>query len=113
MASAKQIRRLIPEQSVQLTVENKIVTETLKRIDEQLIRLRTGKGTGMFAAAAYFLAPSLTQARIAASTYKAVISGANTNLESSALNLWTKEKCKEIDHRRCSCCSGCDRSCFT
>lgn len=83
-------------ESVQLTVENKIVTETLKRIDEQLTRLRTGKGTGMFAAAAYFLAPSLTQARIAASTYKAVISGANTNLESSALNLWTKEKCKEI-----------------
>lgn len=83
-------------ESVQVTIDNKTVTETLKRIDEQLIRLRNGKGTGMFASAAYFLAPSLTQARIAASAYKALISGANTNLESSALNLWTGEGYREI-----------------
>lgn len=83
-------------ESIQLTLENKTVTETLKRIDDQLIRIRTGKGIGMFATAAYFIAPSLTQARIAASTYKAVVSGSSTNIENSALNLWTNENCKEI-----------------
>lgn len=83
-------------ESVQLTFENKTIVETLNRISAQLDRLREGKGTGMFATAAYFLAPSSAQAQIAASTYKAIISGNNTNLEASALNIWTKTDYKKI-----------------
>lgn len=83
-------------ESVQMTVENKTVLETLHRIDEQLSRIRTGKSIGMFATAAYFLAPSVTQTHIAASTYKAIVSGSATNLESAAINLWSDMDFKKI-----------------
>lgn len=83
-------------ESIQLCVDNKTITETLVRIDEQLKRLRKGKGTGMFAAAAYFLSPSLSQTRMAASSFKAVVSGSDTNLESSSMNVWTGDAYKQI-----------------
>lgn len=83
-------------ESTQVTLENKRIIETLARIDEQLKRIRKGKGIGMFAGAAYFLAKSPIQARIAASAYKAVVSGSDTNLENSGLNLWTGSEYKHI-----------------
>lgn len=83
-------------ETMQLTVENKTISEVLKRIDEQLQRIRRGKGLGMFAAAAYFLTPSLSQSRIAASSFKAVVSGTDTELESSAMNVWTGAQYRQI-----------------
>lgn len=75
--------------SIQITLENKKVSETLVNINKQLQRLKIGNGIGMFATAAYVLAPSLADARIGACTYKAIISGDNTNLEASGINAWT------------------------
>lgn len=82
--------------SVQFTVENKTIIETLAKIDAQLKRLKRGSGMGMFATAAYFFSPTITQTRVAASVYKAVISGSNTDLENSAINIWFDKNYQEI-----------------
>lgn len=83
-------------ESVQLVIDNKTITETLVRIDEQLKRLRKGKGMGMFASAAYVLSPSLSQTRMAASSFKAIMSGDDTDLESASVNVWTGTAFKQI-----------------
>lgn len=75
--------------SVQYTFENKSVARILATIDRQLERFRIGSGAGMFAVAAYCLAPSLAEARIGACTYKALVTGDNTDLENSGINAWT------------------------
>ncbi len=74
--------------SVQYTFENKTVVRILRSIDRQLERLRLGSGVGMFAVSAYCLAPSLAEAKIGACTYKALITGDNTDLESGSINAW-------------------------
>lgn len=82
--------------SVQLTYENKQISEILAAIDLQLKRLKTGAGLGMFATATYFLAPTTLSARTGASAYKAVISGDNTYLESTSINVWRNEKFEQV-----------------
>ena len=79
-------------QTVQLNYENKSVSEILQRIEQQLKRLRSAEGSGMFAAAAYFFAKTVPDAKAAASTYKAVISGENSGLENTTLNAWPASK---------------------
>lgn len=83
-------------QSIQLTYENKEVQEILAAIELQLKRLKTGTSLGMFAASAYFLAPTLLDVRIGASAYKAGISGDNTFVEHACVNTWNKEKAAEV-----------------
>lgn len=82
--------------SVQLTYENKQISEILAAIDLQLKRLKTGAGLGMFAAAAYFLAPTTLSARTGASAYKAIISGDNTYLENASVHVWRNEKFRQV-----------------
>lgn len=90
--------------TVQLTYENKQISEILEAIDQQLKRLKTGSGLGMFATATYFLAPTALSARTGASAYKAVISGDNTYLESTSINVWRNEKFKQVlDYLRQLC----------
>lgn len=82
--------------SMQYTVENKKILRMLSVIESQLKRLQMGSGVGMFAVSAYCLSPSLLEARIGACSYKAVISGDTTNLETNAINVWTGKEYKEI-----------------
>lgn len=74
--------------SLQISYENKSVTELLSKIDAQLERIKASESFGMFAAAAYFIAPDQPTVETAASTYKAIISGRNTGLEAAAINIW-------------------------
>ena len=74
--------------SLQLTYENKTVASLLEKIDAQLERIKSSESFGMFASAAYFLAPNRALAEMAASSYKALISGTNTGLETAAVNTW-------------------------
>lgn len=83
-------------QSVQLSMENKGISDLLRRIDQQLARLRDGAGMGIYATAAYFLAPSLADANTIACAYKANISGDATNLESTAVNTWYGEDYRAV-----------------
>lgn len=79
---------LTESNTVQLSYENKTVSQILERIDLHLKRLRSAEGTGMFAVSAYFLSDTSPKAKSAGSTYKAIISGENTGLEDTTLNSW-------------------------
>lgn len=74
--------------SLQLTYENKSITTLLERIDAQLERIKNSESFGLFAVSAYFTAPDRTLAVRAASAYKSIVSGTNTNLETSSINVW-------------------------
>ena len=76
-------------QSVQLNYENKKVSELLASIDLQLKRLRVGEGLGMFAVSAYFSASTITDVKTVAAAYKSIISGDNTHVEQTCVNIWS------------------------
>lgn len=78
-------------QSVQLNYENKKVSELLSSIDLQLKRLRVGEGLGMFAVSAYFSANTIADVKTVAAAYKSIISGDNTYVEQTCVNIWSGE----------------------
>lgn len=75
-------------ESVQLSLESKDISGVLENINLQLGRIRTGMGIGMFSSATYVLAATAAEARTIACVYKANVTGDNSNLESSAINIW-------------------------
>ena len=75
--------------TIQLNLENKQIKEILDDISRQLQRLKNGAGIGLFATAAYFLTSSVSESNAMASTYKALISGDNTSIERSGINVWS------------------------
>lgn len=77
-------------QSLQLTIQNKPLIGMLERIDKQLDRLSEFESIGMWECAAYFLSADSSVSKVAASTYKALMSGENSGLEVSAINTWNK-----------------------
>ncbi|MDR1531375.1 MAG: DUF87 domain-containing protein [Clostridiales bacterium] len=74
--------------NMQLTMKNKTLLNTLDRIDLQLKRLKECESTGMWHCAAYFLSDSHETAEMAAGTYKALMKGENSGVETSAVNFW-------------------------
>ena len=74
--------------NLQISYINKTIQNLLDRIDEQLERLKEGANYGIFAAASYFLAPDPMTAKMAASSYKGLINGNCTHVESSHISLW-------------------------
>lgn len=78
--------------SLQVTFENKYVCDLLKQIESHLERIEHCQSFGMFASAAYFIAPNRLLAQQAASIYKSIISGKNTALENAAINCWDSSK---------------------
>ncbi|MCK8823443.1 ATP-binding protein [Fuchsiella alkaliacetigena] len=76
---------------MQINSENKKVTNFLAKIDEQLERLDTSKDFGMWNCAAYFLAEDNQTAKIAASTFKALMRGDNSSVEDAYINSWDND----------------------
>lgn len=74
--------------TLQIKMENKTVRCLLDIIEEQLKRLREGEDLGLWKSAAYFIANDVQTAKIAAHTYKALMRGANSSVESAAVNTW-------------------------
>ncbi len=72
--------------------ENKSVKVFLECIDEHLKRLKECENYGMWSSAAYFISPSKETSIISASTFKGVISGEGTSLESSSINTWFNDE---------------------
>lgn len=77
--------------SLQISYMNKTVQNLLDRIDEQLERLKEGENYGIFASAAYFLAADPMATKMAASSYKGLINGNCTHVESAHINSWQDE----------------------
>lgn len=82
--------------TVQLSIEQKKISEILSVISQQLQRLKSGSGIGMFATAAYFLSPTLSESLTAAGVYKALVSGDSTSIEYNGVNSWTHDSYKQI-----------------
>ncbi|WP_261806253.1 ATP-binding protein [Lapidilactobacillus luobeiensis] len=78
-------------QTIQLTVKNKFISDVLRRIDKQLIRLEDCESIGMWETAAYFLSDDTSVSAVAASTYKALMSGESSGIETSAINTWNRQ----------------------
>ena len=76
--------------NIQLTVQTKPVADMLERINQQLSRLSEFESLGMWECAAYFMSADTSVTEVASATYKALISGEDTGLETSAINTWIK-----------------------
>jgi uncharacterized membrane protein YedE/YeeE len=77
--------------NMQLTVQNKTLINTLERIDSQLKRIDECESVGMWQCAAYFLSDSQETAEMAAGTYKALMKGEKSGVETSAINFWGRK----------------------
>lgn len=75
-------------ENVQLTIQNKSIINSLDRIDTQLERLKEAESIGMWECAAYFTADKQHVSEVAASTYKSLMTGDNSGVEISAINVW-------------------------
>ncbi len=72
--------------------QNKTIQETMKKIDEQLSRIRQSESFGLFDVACYFSASDKRTTLTAANTFKALVAGEQTSVENSFVNLWSDDK---------------------
>ena len=71
----------------QIEVCNKAVEELLTRIDEQIKRTKESEDYGCYSCAAYFLSSRPSKALLAANTYRSLMIGEGSSVESGAVNL--------------------------
>lgn len=74
------------------TQQNKTIQEILKKIDEQLVRIRMSESYGLFDMACYFSSSSKQTTLTAANTFKALVAGEQTSVENSFVNLWDDKR---------------------
>ena len=83
--------------NITLNIENKSISNILEKLDIQFERIKEFESLGLWECAAYFVSENSYTSEIAASTYKALMSGANTGVEVSSINSWSdREKVNEI-----------------
>ena len=82
--------------STQLTMQNKSLMDILEKIDLQLKRMDDCESIGMWECAAYFLSEFQETAEMAASTYKALMRGEKSGVETSAINFWGRWNQKQL-----------------
>lgn len=74
--------------SIQIESVNKSIEEMLKRIEEQLKRVQEGEDYGSYSCGAYFLSSKQDTALLASNTYRALMIGEGSSVESGAINTW-------------------------
>lgn len=74
--------------TLQIENTNKSIEEMLKRIDEQLKRMQEGEDYGSYSCGAYFLSAKPESSIMAANTYRALMVGEGSSVESGAINTW-------------------------
>lgn len=72
----------------QVELCNKSVEELLERIESQLKRVKESEDYGCYNCAAYFLSSAQSTALLAANTYRALMVGEGSSVESGAVNVW-------------------------
>ncbi|KKG06102.1 hypothetical protein DU80_19420 [Methanosarcina mazei] len=77
--------------SIAITKQNKTVQVLLKKIDEQLERIKSCEAYGLWDSACYFISENPETSIVAANTYKALVAGEKTSVENSFINLWSNE----------------------
>lgn len=82
--------------NMQLTLQNKSLINILERIDLQLKRIDECESIGIWECAAYFLSNSQETAEMAAGTYKALMKGEKSGVETSSINFWSRQNQKQL-----------------
>lgn len=82
--------------NMQLTMRNKNLTDTMEKIELQLKRIDECESVGMWECAAYILSDTQETAEMAAGTYKALMKGENSGVETSAINFWGRKMEKQL-----------------
>lgn len=77
---------------LQIENVNKSVEEMLKRIEEQLKRVQECEDYGAYSCGAYFLSSRRENSLLAANTYRALMLGEGSSVESGAVNFWKDEE---------------------
>ena len=75
---------------------NKSLVNTLEKIDLQLKRIDECESVGMWEAAAYFLSDTQATSEMAAVTYKALMKGENSGIETTAVNTWSRTQSSKL-----------------
>ena len=83
-------------ESLQLTMQNRAINDMLNRIETQLKRIDECESLGMWECAAYFLSDSQETAEMAAGTYKALMRGVRSGVETAAVNYWGRENSAKL-----------------
>lgn len=82
--------------NIQLTMQNKNLSDTMEKIEFQLKRIDECESLGMWECAAYILSDTQETAEMAAGTYKALMKGEKSGVETSAINFWGKQNAKQL-----------------
>lgn len=82
--------------NMQLTMQNKNLIDTMEKIELQLKRIDECESVGMWECAAYILSDTQETVEMAAGTYRALMKGENSGVETSAINFWGKKKDRQL-----------------
>ena len=74
--------------AITLNSQNRVLLDTLKRIDHQLERIDECEGIGMWNFSAYFIGDELFETEMAADTYESLITGVGSGVQKAAINTW-------------------------
>ncbi|WP_232473332.1 ATP-binding protein [Brachyspira sp. SAP_772] len=85
------------DKSLQVTSENKMVTNILDKIDSQLERINECADVGVWNSAAYFITDNVQTNRVVSSMYQSLIRGEGSSVEIGAINLWNDENRNRIE----------------
>lgn len=89
-------------EGIEIEFEQKTVVSITEKIEEQLKRLNTSEGMGLWGCSAYFFSEKQPNVINAASTYKALMTGEGSSVEGSYISKWVngneydKKNVKEI-----------------
>lgn len=79
-----------------LTFENKGVLALIERAQAQLDRFKLSESFGMWEFCSYFMSKDVHTTALASNAYKALVTGNESNVESSHLNIWTMNQKQSI-----------------
>ena len=78
-------------EGLQITYENRSVKSIIEKIDLQLERINECDDYGMFDCGVYFLSDDYTTCLSVASTYKSIIQGEHSSVETSHISIWDEK----------------------
>jgi energy-coupling factor transporter ATP-binding protein EcfA2 len=79
-------------EGLQLTYENRTIKTIIERIDDQLERIQECEDFGMYDCGVYFMSEEYATCLAAATTYKSLMQGEKSSVESSHINIWDNEQ---------------------
>ena len=82
--------------NMMLVMQNKNLIDKLEKIEMQIKRIDECESVGMWECAAYILSDKQETVEMAAGTYKALMKGENSGVETSAINFWGKKQGEKI-----------------